>query len=100
MTDVIVRATATRWEADDFPGWIEVVVVDADGHEHLVVEKVPVLSTGNEFTAATNYPVELWMRATMDAIDEERVTITFASNVETVDGISTLNVSADDVRWR
>lgn len=98
MSAVIVRATATRWESDDFPGWMEVVIVDADGQEHRVIEKVPVLSM-DKFTSATNFPVELWIRGTMDAIDGERVAIAFAYGVETVDGASKLNVWADNVRW-
>ena len=43
--DVRIRGMAIRWESDDFPGWIAVAIRDANGQEHLIVEKVPVLTT-------------------------------------------------------
>ena len=37
-----VRATATRWLSDDFPGFVEIVFADARGVRHTIHEKVPV----------------------------------------------------------
>lgn len=99
MTDVIVRATATRWASDDHPGWIDIEVIDANGQNHRVVEKVPVISSADEFTSSTAYPVELWVEATADEVMGDRVAIKFGSSVETVAGLSKLTVAAEDVRW-
>lgn len=98
MTDVMVRVTALRWAADDFPGWIEVSIVDADQQEHRVLEKVPVLTT-DSITADTPFPVTVWIPAVVDGVGDSRVTLTFSSGVETVDGLSKLAVSSDDVQW-
>ena len=51
MADAIVRAQALRWVSDDQPGWIEVGLVDADGQEHRIIDKVPVL-TSRSITAS------------------------------------------------
>jgi hypothetical protein len=65
MVDVIVRATATRWAADEFPGWVEASVLDARGKKHRIVEKVPVL-TSLRVTAESPFPFEFWIAAEVD----------------------------------
>lgn len=98
MVDVIVRATATRWEANEFPGWVEASVLDARGKEHRIVEKVPVL-TSLTVTADSPFPFEFWIAAEMESIDGEDVTVSFSHGVETIDGLGGLAVSAADVIW-
>lgn len=98
MTDVIVRGKATRWFADDQPGWIEVSLIDADGREHRIIEKVPVL-TSLAVTAASSFPLELWIRADADQVDGPRVHVTFAAAVETTAGLTGVDTCAEDVVW-
>lgn len=50
-----VRAEATRWVDDAFPGFVEVVIVDADGRRWVTVDKAPVLGDDN-LTADARYP--------------------------------------------
>jgi len=38
-----VSVTIQRFVDDSFPGFVECLLVDADGHEHHFVEKVPVV---------------------------------------------------------
>lgn len=50
-----VRAKISRFVDPSFPGWVECRVVDALGHEHVFVEKVPVLTT-DYCDEASSYP--------------------------------------------
>ncbi|MEQ7129345.1 hypothetical protein ABN034_33110 [Actinopolymorpha sp. B11F2] len=98
MADAIVRAKALRWISDDQPGVIEVSIVDSDGREHRIIEKVPVL-TSREFTSASAFPADLWIRADTGTIEGERVQVFFAYSVETTEGLIGLAVATADVKW-
>lgn len=98
MSEVIVRATALRWESDEFPGWIEVVVHDRAARPHHIVEKVPALTRAN-ITAASVFPSELWLSATYERMEGDAVIVRFDAGVETTRGLHELAVSADNVRW-
>jgi hypothetical protein len=50
-----LRAKITRYMDAAFPGWAECSMVDALGHEHLFVEKVPCL-TAAALHEASDYP--------------------------------------------
>lgn len=39
-----VRVQISRYVDAAFPGWVECSMVDATGHEHLFVEKVPAVT--------------------------------------------------------
>jgi hypothetical protein len=98
MSDAIVRAKALRLVSDEEPGWIEVSLVDADGKEHRIVEKVPVLTTRN-ITAASEFPAEFWLEADTGEVADERVEVTFAYAVETTEGRLGVRMRTADVRW-
>lgn len=98
MTDVIVRATALRWESDEYPGWIEVAVQDSAARTHHIVEKVPVL-TRADITAASVFPAEIWLSATYERIAGGNVIVRLGEGVETTEGLYELAVGTDNVRW-
>lgn len=98
MTHVIVRATAVRWADDDFPGWIEVDLVDAEGRTHRIVEKVPVLTRAN-ITAASTFPLELWIQAEFERMQGGAVLVRFAHGVETTDGLDLIGMEGHAVLW-
>lgn len=98
MADAIVRAQALRWVSDDQPGWIEVGLVDADGQEHRIIDKVPVL-TSRSITAESAFPAELWLKADAGEVNGERVEVTFDSAVETTDGRAGAPMRTADVKW-
>ncbi len=79
------RGVATRWLSDDFPGFLEVVLTDADQVAHVIHDKAPVLGRG-EWSSTTDYPREIWIDA--DVIGEHRntVTVRLAHSVESLDG--------------
>lgn len=97
MTPVIVRARAIRWESEAFPAWVEVRVVDADGREHRIVEKVPVLTSAT--IDSGSLPAELWISGEAAEVDTGRVRTTLACAVETTAGLTELHLSVDDIVW-
>jgi hypothetical protein len=98
VADAVVRATALHWASDDYPGFVEIAVVDEAGREHRIIEKVAVLTT-SDLTPASAFPVELWIRADTGSTEGEKVHITFAHAVETTEGLTSLSLSVKDVRW-
>ncbi len=90
---------AIRLESDDFSGWIAVAIRDANGQEHLIVEKVPVLTT-LPLSAASSYPIALWLDATTHAGRVDPVAVSLVHGVQTVTGVSDVNLAAADVKWR
>lgn len=50
-----VRVEISRYTDDSQPGWVECRLVDALGHEHVFVEKVPVVTKAH-LDAASSYP--------------------------------------------
>lgn len=96
--DAIVRAEALRWVSDDQPGWIEVAIVDGEGAEHRIVEKVPVL-TRHDFTSASTYPSELWLEVEARRVEGDRVQVRLVHGVETTEGLTGVTVLSHNVRW-
>ena len=93
---VKVRALVVRWHSDDFPGWIEVSILDARRCDHRVVEKVAVL-TSHALTPDSPYPIELWIDAEADDSSGDEVNVTLSHGVETVGGQGSLVLSSADV---
>jgi hypothetical protein len=50
-----VKVNIVRYADDSVPGWVECRLVDALGHEHLFLEKLPVV-TAADLDAASSYP--------------------------------------------
>jgi hypothetical protein len=50
-----VRVNISRYTDDSVPGWVECRLIDALGHEHVFVEKVPIVTTA-DLDAASSYP--------------------------------------------
>lgn len=60
MTAVLVTVTRyfetfTHALTPDYPGWVECVLTDAAGVEHVFVEKVPIV-TAEDLDASSDYP--------------------------------------------
>jgi hypothetical protein len=50
-----VRIQICRYIDDSQPGWVECKLTDVLGHQHVFVEKVPVVA-GADLDAASSYP--------------------------------------------
>ncbi len=48
----------TRYIDRSFPGWVECVFYDAQGQQHTVHEKVPVIATPNKDLKDSDFPME------------------------------------------
>ena len=92
-----VRATPTCWISDDFPGFVELALTDANGVRHTIHEKVPVLGE-QELNSSTAYPREIWIEAAVLSEDQGVVTVHLAHSVESVDGRSDFDIPQRSVR--
>lgn len=90
------QAFALRWADTSFPGWLEVEFEDAVGHLHRVIEKVPVLTSGQAPVDAT-FPFELRLRGSSDEASEDAITVTLAYGMSTSDGLKTLRLPSHSV---
>lgn len=93
-----VRARVVGWVSDDFPGWLEVIVRDASGEEHRIVDKLPVL-TSLPIGPGSPLPPELWLHADMIQASAHQVEIALGDDIETVADRRVLTVSTGDVIW-
>ena len=50
-----VKVSIVRYTDDSVPGWVECRLIDALGHEHVFVEKVPIVTTA-DLDAGSSYP--------------------------------------------
>jgi hypothetical protein len=50
-----------RFVDGDYPGWVECELVDADGCRHTIIDKVPMLLSG-DFDAESKYPIPSALR--------------------------------------
>lgn len=92
-----VRATATRWISDDFPGFVELALTDANGVRHTIHEKVPALG-GEGLSASAAYPREVWIEAAVLSEVQGVFTVHLAHSVESVDGRSDFDIPERSVR--
>lgn len=92
-----VRVFVTGWLSDDFPGFVEIVLTDADGVEHTFQEKAAVLST-EELSQLDAYPRELWINA--DVLSEQggSALIRLAYSVESLEGRTEFHVPMASLR--
>jgi hypothetical protein len=70
-----VDCDVIRWvNLDDFPGWVEVELIDADGEAHRFVDKWPMF--GSDIRANSVLPMPAAMRCTVVARDRGRGRVT------------------------
>jgi predicted HD phosphohydrolase len=81
-----VRVRAVRWVSDDNPGFVECRLVDADGREHALIDKAPVLDVGDVLRPDTTYPINISIDCRVVREDGDSVVIELAYHVESVDG--------------
>ena len=89
-----LRVLIVRLVDPDQPGWVECAFSDADGLEHRVVEKVPVVST-EHLDGRSTYPIEGAIACQIVQEEGDTVTVDIAVpwGVETTTGATTLRVS-------
>ena len=99
MFDVIVEGPALGWvDRGFFPVSVEVTLTDVHGKVHHIIDKEPVLFS-LPVALNTEFPIRLGVCGTCVRADKETVEVRLAYDVVTTEGVSTLTVSAEDVRW-
>lgn len=98
-----VRVQITRYVDDWQPGWVECKLVDASGHEHLFVEKVPVV-TAARLDADSSYPqpgviacVVVGKQAGSDGREIIEIDTQTPWDIESTDGRSRFEVLSDQL---
>ncbi len=91
---MVLTVQVVRCVDDHFPGWVECEFLDAENHRHILVEKVPVVST-EDFGPDTSYPRTGGVRCEILARwqdargrDLVRVTTSRPDGVESTEGMS------------
>ncbi|MFC7548213.1 hypothetical protein [Plantactinospora sp. GCM10030261] len=91
-----LKALAVRWRSDDFPGWVEVLIRDARGQVHRIIEKVPVLTSLN-MTRDSSFPLQFWIEARTESVDGGEMVVTLPYGIESTEGKRSLVVVPVDV---
>ncbi|MFE9692526.1 hypothetical protein [Micromonospora sp. NPDC005806] len=83
----LLRCEVVAWVSQDFPGWVRVRLVDADGKSWFFVDKVPVF-TGGQLNADTRLPAPVRLRCSIAGHDEHGALVisTQPDGVEAEDG--------------
>ncbi|WP_433199823.1 hypothetical protein ACQP00_27680 [Dactylosporangium sp. CS-047395] len=90
-----VRAQAVRWVEEDWPRWVEVHLVEADGTVVSIVEKVPVVDDTDRMVPGCAFPVELEIPCdVVDGSDERAVAIRLHHGIEDQQGRTLFHVDA------
>lgn len=99
-----VSVEIVRYVSDDFPGFVECVLTDADGMRHSIVDKAPVFSVEN-LLAASSYPCAgvVACEVTAEWVDETgrrlaRVDTTRPWGIEATDGTTCFVVLSSQLR--
>ena len=69
-----LRCEVVAWVSQDFPGWVRVRLVDADGKSWFFVDKVPVF-TGGQLSADTPLPAPLHVRCGIVGRNDDRALV-------------------------
>lgn len=91
--DATLLCEAVRWVSDEpFPGWVEVVLTDADGHVCRFLDKPPIFESAGQITKESAFPVAAGLRVTVVEDGDPAVVVT--RDVDSDEGESRFRVPA------
>ena len=92
MPEVYIRAV--RWVSDDpQPGIVECRLVDAEGIEHVLVDKAAIFDATERLRPDATYPIELAITCRVIQEGHTDVVIELAHHVESVEGLRVFRVA-------
>ena len=100
---ISVKVEITRLIDDAQPGSVECKLVDADGREHLFVEKAPVVSL-EDLDASSSYPRQGWIgcevieRDFVGGVEIVKINSARPWGIESVDGEQVFCVRSDQLK--
>lgn len=92
-----VRGVVTRWLEESVPGWVEFVLVDAQGATHAFHEKTAVL-TLELLLPTSRYPRELWVEVDVLSEDGASAAIRPRHDIDSIEGVTEFTLPLVDVR--
>ncbi|MCW3818980.1 hypothetical protein ONA91_31535 [Micromonospora sp. DR5-3] len=96
----LLRCEAIAWVDDDWPGWVRVRLVDADGRTWFFVDKVPIFFDEAILPGAP-LPQLAFVRCNVVGQQEDQILVvsTVPDHVEAEDGTTQFRVRPSQV-WR
>lgn len=93
-----LRCEVVAWVSQDFPGWLRVRMVDADGQSWFFVDKVPVF-TDAQLNADARLPAPVRVRCSIVGQDEDGALVisTQLDGVEAEGGQTLFRVRGDQL---
>lgn len=95
-----VPVKIVRFVDDHFPGWVECELIDADGHVHVIRDKVPIF-TAQLLDAHSEYPTLGDVRCeTVKRFQDEKgreLARIWTPGIESTEGLSEFTVTANSV---
>ena len=97
-----LRVSIVRYTNDSFPGWVECDFKDAYGKRHIIVDKVPMVTT-EMLDSASTYPAKGSLKCQIreeyrDAEGRDLIRITTAP-VESTEGIGEFTILREQLLW-
>jgi hypothetical protein len=85
MPEIDVRAV--RWISDDpQPGIVECRLLDADGVEHVLVDKAAIFDADDRLRSDAEYPIDLKLECSVVRTGEADLVVELAHSIESVEG--------------
>ncbi|WP_422742711.1 hypothetical protein ACN27B_30165 [Micromonospora sp. WMMD754] len=90
----LLRCEAIAWVDEDWPGWVRVRLVDADGRNWFFVDKVPIFFAEDGTLPGTALPRPAFVRCHVVVQQEDQVLVvsTAPDHVEAEDGTTQFRV--------
>ncbi|MFG3422086.1 hypothetical protein [Micromonospora sp. NPDC048063] len=90
----LLRCEAIAWVDEDWPGWVRVRLVDADGRIWFFVDKVPIFFVDDDIFPGAALPRPAFVRCHVVGQQEDQILVvsTAPDHVEAEDGTTQFRV--------
>jgi hypothetical protein len=93
-----LRCLAIRWVSDEpQPGWVEVLMTDADGRTWRFLDKPPIFDAGDHLRSCSDYPVPVVVRVRVLQEGDTLTVSTDPHGVESEEGETIFRVNSSEV---
>ncbi|MGW4154587.1 hypothetical protein ACWEDF_15690 [Micromonospora chersina] len=98
----LLRCEAIAWVDEDWPGWVRVRLVDADGRTWFFVDKVPIFFVDDDIPPGASLPRPAFVRCYVVGQQEDQILVvsTVPDHVEAEDGTTQFRVRPNQLERR